>query len=248
MRKFIAATIVASAAVVGGQAIAADLPYYPPIIEIPDVDYGVSGSFYLRVHALNGGQRSSASNEIRVFVNVPQIPSAPAGLVGLANGTSLTLAWRNTFAGGAPASIVLDVAGSTSGAIPLDLIDTLTFNGVPGGTYTFSLRARNATGTSDSSNAVTFTFPGTCSTPPEAPPNFLAYKGGNTLYLVWDPATTGSAPTTYVINATGPVSGSFPTTAHSLNGVVPPGTYNLSVTAQNACGAATTPVQTITIP
>ena len=43
MRKFIAAMMVASAAVVGGQAIAADLPYYPPIIEIPDVDYGVSG-------------------------------------------------------------------------------------------------------------------------------------------------------------------------------------------------------------
>lgn len=48
MRKFIAAVMVAGATVVGGQAIAADLPYYPPVIEIPDVDYGVSGSFYLR--------------------------------------------------------------------------------------------------------------------------------------------------------------------------------------------------------
>jgi hypothetical protein len=48
MRKFIATVMVAGAAVIGGQAIAADMPYYPPIIEIPDVDYGVSGSFYLR--------------------------------------------------------------------------------------------------------------------------------------------------------------------------------------------------------
>lgn len=48
MRKFIASMMVAGATVVGGQAIAADMPYYPPIIEIPDVDYGVSGSFYLR--------------------------------------------------------------------------------------------------------------------------------------------------------------------------------------------------------
>lgn len=48
MRKFIAAVMVGGAAMVGGQAIAADMPYYPPIIEIPDVDYGVSGSFYLR--------------------------------------------------------------------------------------------------------------------------------------------------------------------------------------------------------
>ncbi|WP_137153061.1 hypothetical protein [Devosia sp. FKR38] len=48
MRKLIAAIMVAGAALVGGQAIAADLPYYPPVIEIPDVDYGVQGSFYLR--------------------------------------------------------------------------------------------------------------------------------------------------------------------------------------------------------
>jgi hypothetical protein len=48
MRKLIAAAMVAGATLVGGQAIAADFPYYPPVIEIPDVDYGVSGSFYLR--------------------------------------------------------------------------------------------------------------------------------------------------------------------------------------------------------
>ena len=33
---------------IAGQAVAADLPYYPPVIEIPDVDHGYSGSFYLR--------------------------------------------------------------------------------------------------------------------------------------------------------------------------------------------------------
>jgi hypothetical protein len=48
MRKLIAAIMVAGATLVGGQAIAADFPYYPPVIEIPDVDYGVEGSFYLR--------------------------------------------------------------------------------------------------------------------------------------------------------------------------------------------------------
>ncbi len=34
MRKFIATMTVAGAAIIGGQAIAADMPYYPPIIEI----------------------------------------------------------------------------------------------------------------------------------------------------------------------------------------------------------------------
>lgn len=48
MRKLIAAIMVAGATLVAGSAVAADFPYYPPIIEIPDVDYGVQGSFYLR--------------------------------------------------------------------------------------------------------------------------------------------------------------------------------------------------------
>jgi hypothetical protein len=48
MRKLIAAILVAGAATPAGVAIAADLTYYPPIIDIPDVDYGYTGSFYLR--------------------------------------------------------------------------------------------------------------------------------------------------------------------------------------------------------
>src|SRR5690606_11450939 len=48
MRKFIAAMMVAGAALIAGTATAADFPDYPPIFEIPDVDYGVQGSFYLR--------------------------------------------------------------------------------------------------------------------------------------------------------------------------------------------------------
>jgi hypothetical protein len=48
MRKLIAAVTVAGATLIAGQAIAADFPEYPPVIEIPEVDTGVQGSFYLR--------------------------------------------------------------------------------------------------------------------------------------------------------------------------------------------------------
>lgn len=48
MRNLFAATLVAGATFAAGSALAADFPYYPPVIEIPDVDYGVEGSFYLR--------------------------------------------------------------------------------------------------------------------------------------------------------------------------------------------------------
>src|SRR5690606_11445756 len=79
MRKFIAAMMVAGAAIVGGQAIAADLPYYPPIIEIPDVDYGVSGSFYLR--------GSAAGNLLWAKDYVPACPLLCGG-----GGNNLTIA------------------------------------------------------------------------------------------------------------------------------------------------------------
>ena len=47
MRILLAALLVAMTALVGAPARAADMPEYPDI-EIPEVDYGLSGSFYLR--------------------------------------------------------------------------------------------------------------------------------------------------------------------------------------------------------
>ncbi len=44
MRKLLASAAVGTAALLAGQAVAADLPLY----EIPEVDYGIGGSFYLR--------------------------------------------------------------------------------------------------------------------------------------------------------------------------------------------------------
>ena len=96
-----------------------------------------SGAFYVRVHAISGASRSEASNEIRVFINVPSPPSAPANLLGMVNGSSLSLAWRNTFAGGAPTSVMLDVTGSIVGSVPLGPTETATFSaGSPWHVYT----------------------------------------------------------------------------------------------------------------
>lgn len=47
MRKLLASVVVATAALVTGAASAADIPEYPDI-EIPEVDYGLGASFYLR--------------------------------------------------------------------------------------------------------------------------------------------------------------------------------------------------------
>lgn len=209
-----------------------------------------TGSFYVRVHTLAGGRRSEAPNEIRIHVNVPVPPSAPANLTGLANGSSIALAWRNTFAGGAPGNVILDVTGSINASLPLGLTDSFQFAGVPGGSYTFRLRAQNGVGVSPSSNALAMSFPEPgCAGAPLPPSNFLAYRLANTIHVLWDPAATGPAPAAFVLNVGGSFGGSFGTPGRSLSGTVGSGTYHLSVAAENACGrSAATVAQTVVVP
>ena len=208
-----------------------------------------SGAFYVRLHTLAGASRSAASNEIRLFVNVPVPPSAPASVLGLVNGPTLALAWKNTFDGGAPTGLVLDVSGAIVTTIPLGLVDTFSFAGVPPGTYTLGLRAVNAVGASPSSTSLTLTFPGECSGPPDAATNVRVYRAGNTVHVNWDSPVAGTAPTGYVLNVAGGFAGSFGTSGRAMSGVVGPGTYHLSVVASNPCGnGPATPVQTVLVP
>lgn len=208
-----------------------------------------SGSFFVRVHALNGVVRSEASNEIRIHVNVPIPPSAPANLLGLVDGSTVALAWINTYAGGAPDSLVLDVTGALTTSLPLGFGDSFSFAGVPQGTYTLSLRARNAAGTSPSSNTVPLTFPAPCSGPPLTPTNVVAYRVGITIFIDWAPATSGPAPMGYVLDVTGSFDGNFPTASRAMSGAVGPGSYTLNVVATNSCGVSPPTVpQTVVVP
>ena len=47
-----------------------------------------SGSFFIRLRAMSGGQLSLPSNEIRVYVNVPQRPSPPTNFQAAVKSTS----------------------------------------------------------------------------------------------------------------------------------------------------------------
>lgn len=209
-----------------------------------------TGTFYVRVRAVDGGGSSGVSNEIPLYMNVPVPPSAPGNLLGTVAGSALTLAWTNTFGGGAPTGLVLDVSGTVSASLPLGLSDTFSFPAVPGGTYTFSLRATNAVGSSTSSNAVTLTFPGGCSGVPLPPSNFLAFSSGSTLFLDWETATSGPAPSSFVLDVTsGVFTGALPLGGRSLSVAVPSGSYTLRVQAVNACGGSTfTAPQTVVVP
>ena len=78
---------------------------------------------------------------------------------------------------------------------------------------------------------------------PQAATNFLAYKSGGTLFLLWEPPVSGPAPSGYVLQVTGSYVGSLPLSSRSFAIAAPPGTFTLAVAATNACGTgvATTP-------
>lgn len=209
-----------------------------------------TGAFHVRLHATGLGGRSAASNEVRLVVGTVEAPSAPASLLGLANGASLRLAWRNTFEGGVPSSLVLAVSGAATLSLPLGLTESFAFDGVPPGTYTFSVGAANAFGVlGPLSNAVTLTFPAVCSGPPQAPANVLAYREGRTVVLLWDPPASGPAADSYVIDVTGAFIGSVATSLRTVRGAVGPGTYSLSVASANQCGTgAAAAAQLVVVP
>lgn len=208
-----------------------------------------SGSFYARLQTISSAGPSPPSNEVLFHVAVPVAPSAPVNLVGTVATSRVALAWRNTFAGGAPSSLVLDVSGALNTSLALGVTDTFTFNGVPGGTYTFTVRAVNGAGSSGSSNPVTLTFPGACLGQLQPPSNVAVWRVGNVITALWDPPDVGPAPTGYVINVSGSVTGSFAVPGRTISGAVGPGTYILSVQSTNYCGAGlpSEPV-TVTVP
>jgi len=222
-----------------------------PVGAVPAITFSApTGAFYVRVRAFDGAMTSGNSNETRLYVNVPVAPSAPARLTGLVNGGELGLSWKLTYAGGEPTDVILDVSGSLSTSLAVGLSESFAFPNVPPGTYTFSVRAQNASGSSTSSAPVTLTFPGACSGVPQAPANYLFYRVGNVVSVLWDPPAAGPAPTAYVLNVTGAYVGPVPVGAsRSLSTAVGPGTYNVSVRALNACGAGpATAVQTVVVP
>lgn len=208
-----------------------------------------SGAFFIRMRAVSGGRRSAPSNEIQILVNVPEAPSAPTGLLGLANSSNLTLSWKTPTGGGQPTSFVLDVSGALTLSVPLAPLETFSFSGVPDGTYTFALRAVNGTGSSAASAPVTLTFPSACPGPPQAPVNLAVSKAGSLLSLSWDPPDAGPAVTSYLLRVTGAMNLTLPLSGRSIAGGVPPGVYNLSVLTVNPCGlGAETPAQSVTVP
>ena len=197
-----------------------------------------TGAFFVRIHALSASGRSAATNEVQVFVNVPQPPAAPARLLGLVNGAALGLSWMNPGSAGVPTSMLLDVSGAISATLPIPAGESFAFPAVPPGTYTFAVRAANTMGASAPSAPVTLTFPGGCSGAPQTPVGLSASATSGRLTVAWEPPASGAAVASYVLDVSGAITLSVPFATRGVTAPVPPGVYNFQVRAVNACGAS----------
>lgn len=207
-----------------------------------------SGIYFVRVRATAGSARSAPSNDVRLVVNAPAVPSAPAHLLATVNGSTVSLSWTNTFAGGAPSSLWLSVTGDLTATLPLSIGESFTAAGVPAGSYTVRVVAVNAAGISTPSNAVTLTVPSACALP-DPPTGVQAWTIGRTVAMSWNAPSSGAAVTGYTVHVSGSYAGSFDVADRQISGAAAPGTYTLSVVARNPCGAGAPSVsRTIGVP
>ena len=208
-----------------------------------------TGTFYLRLRAMNGGELSLPGNEIRVNVNVPVTPAPPTNVQAGVKGRTLFMAWKISYAGGEPTSLMLDATGAITASVPMPLSEEFSVPNLPDGTYTLRLRGVNGAGASSQSGSVSVTVPTTTCALPRVPMNYSAIRSGNAVIMAWDAPSGGTPATGYQILVSGTYSGAFPTPARGFAAAAPPGTYVLSVRAVNACGSGpATAFQTVVIP
>jgi len=123
-----------------------------------------NGTYYVRVRARNAAGLSAPSNEIVVTVGAPcAVPSAPAGLAFMRDGSRVTLTWSAPGGGAPPTTYVIEV-GSRAGATDLVAIDTgsalPSFSAIaPPGRYFVRVKGRNVCGLGPPSNEVMIDVP-----------------------------------------------------------------------------------------
>ena len=194
-------------------------------------------SYTFQVRATNGvgtGSPSAASNS----VTPAAVPEKPTGVVATGGKATATVSWTAPADNGsaitayAVSSTPPSAGCTTTGALTCDV------SGLTNGTsYTFTVRATNASGPSLSSIA---SNPVTPADVPGAPAGVTAVSGKSSATVSWTAAATNGAPITGYTVTSSPASGGCTWTSGPLgctvSGLTPAASYSFRVTATNSEG------------
>jgi predicted phage tail protein len=188
-------------------------------------------------------------NGLALFVEPSgQRPFPPTPLTAEIVGDTVTIRWGSAPLGSSATSFVLE-AGSGRGLSNIASItvtgSSYTASGVPAGTYYVRVRAVTALGTSAPTDDLAITVgSASCTAPPQSPAVTYAEAEADGQVLVFWFGWSGSAPTSFVLEAgSGPGLANLATIElTSLPPVtfnnVPAGVYYLRVRSRNACGTS----------
>jgi hypothetical protein len=208
------------------------------VVYVPDTGFSGLDSFTYRATNASG-----STPPVTVWVSVLSAgePGSPTSLrVSAIAGNTLTFEWVPPQAGPTPTGYVLEggvTAGQTLAAIPLGPEPSVTL-AMPAGRFFVRIRA-TAGGVAGAASTETTAVVGVPALP-SSPTQLLAAVSGDAVNLTWSNSLAGGAPSTLVLGVTGSASAAIPlgmTESFSAVGV-PPGSYNLSLSAQNAAGAS----------
>jgi len=205
-----------------------------------------AGRYIARVRLAEDTASAHPSNAVDITTAAGAVPATPTDLRATVDGRRVTLAWVPNFTAGLPMQTYVVVSG-VADPLPVGLGSSVTFTDVPEGAYEVRVATWNEAGASALSSPVTVVVPGGC-VAPQTPAWVSVGVEGRLGIAWWETAPTGGAATDYLVTVD--ELGVFSTAgATRLAGLLEPGTYRISVRAQNACGSsAPSAVQVLRVP
>ena len=203
-----------------------------------------AGSFTFTVKVVDASNQSATRAVTLVVTGTPGAPAQPTAKPGV---EQATLTWVAPSSNGAAITgyVITPYLGGVAQptvAVGPDATSRVLTGLTAGGSYTFTVAAVNARGTSAPSAASAAVVPYA----PLGAPTITAVKAGDSAaVLTWTaPASTGGSPITgYVVTpyvggvAQAPQSFSGTATTQTVTGLTPGTAYTFRVAAQNASGA-----------
>jgi len=193
------------------------------------------------------GDTSNPSDQSNPVTPAPPAtaPSAPDGVVATAGDGFAVVDWTAPDNGGSTITSYTVTASPGVASVRVNgNVTSAKVTGLDNGTtYTFTVVATNAVGSSAASARSNPVTPTAAATPPSAPTNVTATAGDESAVVSWSAPITGAPILSYTVTSSPggvskTVSGNPPETSVTIKGLDNGTSYTFTVTAKNAQGVS----------